>query len=69
MWYTRILDCIWDVSWKHILDYGCGTWEFTKIMSEHGGNVVGTDISSDMLHIAWTHDAVSEYCSLSPFEY
>lgn len=65
LWYAHILDRMWDISWKQILDYGCGTWEFTKIMSQSGWNVVWTDISSDMLNIAKTNDALSKYCSVS----
>ena len=37
---------------KEILDIGCGLGNLTNYMNEHGFNVIGIDLSDEMLKIA-----------------
>jgi SAM-dependent methyltransferase len=41
-----------DVSGKTILDYGCGMGENSVMISSHGGNSIGIDISPDLIALA-----------------
>ena len=41
-----------DVTGKTILDYGCGAGENSVLIAHHGGDVVGVDISPELLEIA-----------------
>lgn len=41
-----------DVKGKTVLDYGCGTGCNSLILAKRGANVVGVDISPDLLEIA-----------------
>jgi len=37
-----------------VLDLGCGDGEFTPLLASHGANVIGLDISTDLLGLART---------------
>jgi ubiquinone/menaquinone biosynthesis C-methylase UbiE len=50
------LKLIGNIKGKKVLDFGCGTGIYTKILKEKGANVKGFDISDSMLKIA------KEYC-------
>lgn len=41
-----------DVSGKTVLDYGCGAGENSVLVAKHGGDVIGVDISPELLEIA-----------------
>jgi SAM-dependent methyltransferase len=41
-----------DVTGKTVLDYGCGAGENSVLVASHGADVVGVDISPDLLEIA-----------------
>ena len=41
-----------DVSRKTVLDYGCGAGENSVLIASHGGDVIGVDISPDLLDLA-----------------
>lgn len=41
-----------DVTGKTVLDYGCGAGENSVLIAHHGGDVVGVDISPELLEIA-----------------
>lgn len=40
-----------------VLDLGCGTGVLTRLMYEKGYDLIGADISSDMLDVAQNHDS------------
>jgi ubiquinone/menaquinone biosynthesis C-methylase UbiE len=44
-----------DIKGKRILDAGCGSGIYTKILAERGANVQGLEISGEMLRIAKEH--------------
>ena len=46
------LDLLGDIKDKKILEFGCGTGIYAKILSEDGAKVKGFDISKEMLNIA-----------------
>ena len=41
-----------DASGQRVLDLGCGDGEFTPLLASHGANVLGLDISTDLLGLA-----------------
>jgi len=43
------------------LDFGCGTGRSTRFLQKLGFNVIGVDISEDMLQIARTSDPAGDY--------
>ena len=46
------LKLLGDLKGKKVLDYGCGSGIYSKILSKKGANVKGFDISEEMLKIA-----------------
>ena len=46
------LHLLGDASGQRVLDLGCGDGEFTPLLTSHGANVVGLDISTDLLALA-----------------
>lgn len=46
------LSLLKDVKNKKVLDLGCGTGFYTKILKHHGADVCGVDISPNMIAIA-----------------
>jgi SAM-dependent methyltransferase len=44
-----VLDAIGPVEGKNVLEIACGTGRFTVMLAERGANVVGLDISAEML--------------------
>ena len=59
--YAKLAVLLWDAQGKTILDYGCGTGEFTKIMNEKGAHVIGVDVSQGMIAIARDNDTQGDY--------
>ncbi|MFZ5954938.1 MAG: class I SAM-dependent methyltransferase [Nanoarchaeota archaeon] len=47
-----VLEMLGNVKGKKVLDFGCGTGIYTKILKEKGANIKGFDISPQMLKIA-----------------
>lgn len=47
-----IIDLIKNVKNKKVLDFGCGSGRFSKIMAESGANVIGSDISKSQIELA-----------------
>ncbi|MCX6713751.1 MAG: methyltransferase domain-containing protein [Candidatus Vogelbacteria bacterium] len=50
--YDKVLALMGDLKGKKILDYGCGSGEFSEQLAERGGEVMGADLSPDMIEIA-----------------
>lgn len=50
--YPALLDLIGDVRDKDVLDLGCGTGTFSRILAKNGAKVVGTDNAIQMISIA-----------------
>jgi len=49
------------VSGKRAIDFGCGTGRSTRFLKQLGFNVIGIDISGDMLELARSKDPSGEY--------
>ena len=43
------------------LDFGCGTGRSSRFLQKHGFNVIGVDVSQDMLRIAQASDSCGDY--------
>ncbi len=50
--YGAVMELLGDVRGKKVLDYGCGTGKFSRILKDAGAEVVGVDISEKELAIA-----------------
>jgi len=46
---------------KKIMDAGCGTGFFSRVMSESGAEVMALDLSSSMLEVARSKGAATDY--------
>jgi len=49
------------VTGKRAVDFGCGTGRSSRFLQQLGFNVIGVDVSEDMLRIARTRDALGDY--------
>ena len=47
-----IIDLTKNTKGKKVLDYGCGSGRFSKLMAEYGANVIATDISKSQIELA-----------------
>ncbi|MDH3650804.1 MAG: class I SAM-dependent methyltransferase, partial [Saprospiraceae bacterium] len=54
---------------NHAIDFGCGTGRSTRFLKSLGFNVIGIDISSDMLQIAKKLDQSGDYQLVSNGKY
>jgi ubiquinone/menaquinone biosynthesis C-methylase UbiE len=52
------------VNGKKALDYGCGSGRSTRFLKNLGFDVVGVDISKDMIKEALRHDKEGKYCRI-----
>jgi ubiquinone/menaquinone biosynthesis C-methylase UbiE len=50
-----------DVKTQAILDVGCGTGRYTKLLEDLGARMVGIDISKKMIHMAKTKTKLASY--------
>ncbi len=50
--YPAVMGIIGDVENRKILDYGCGTGTFSRILAELGAVVTGVDVSEEMIRVA-----------------
>ena len=50
--YKNVLKLLGEVKGKRILDYGCGTAKFTRILKDRGAKVIGVDIAEKEIAIA-----------------
>jgi SAM-dependent methyltransferase len=57
------------VSGSLAIDFGCGTGRSTRFLKQLGFNVIGIDISNDMLQIAISLDKSSDYQLVSNTQY
>ena len=55
------MSLIGDVKTQAILDVGCGTGRYTKLLEDLGASMVGVDISEKMIHIAKTKTEIACY--------
>jgi len=51
---------------ERALDFGCGTGRSTRFLQNLGFNVIGVDISVEMLHLAREHDPKGNYLLVKP---
>ncbi len=56
--YPAVLEMLGDVSNKRILDYGCGTGTFSRILAAGDAIVNGVDVSVEMIHVARSANGV-----------
>lgn len=66
-WYKFLREFIKTPS--TLLDLGCGTGNISKLFSESGFDVIGVDISSDMIEVAKTKDKKTNYVVDDMLEY
>jgi ubiquinone/menaquinone biosynthesis C-methylase UbiE len=61
--YPVVLDLMGDVTGKSVLDYGCGTGTFSRVLQSKGANVTGVDVSENMISVAKKNnpDGISYY--------
>jgi SAM-dependent methyltransferase len=62
-----IVDNLWPLPGRHILDLGCGKGRFSRALSELGAQVIGLDISAAMLAEATDLDRVRASARRLPF--
>jgi SAM-dependent methyltransferase len=43
-----------------VLDIGCGTGEFTRLLAQRAGHVLGLDLSPEMIRLAWQRSQAFE---------
>lgn len=62
-WMQYVLDKFnkYDVPKELILDLGCGTGTFTQMLAEKGYDMIGVDVSQEMLQIAQEKKAQNGY--------
>lgn len=56
-----------DVKGKTVLDYGCGTGNNSLVLAKRGANVIGIDISPDLLEIAEKRMAANDITGNTKF--
>lgn len=53
IWYNALIDhYIWECKGKKILDYGCWAGQILEILQAKGAEIVGVDISDELIKIA-----------------
>jgi len=61
-----IIEKIWDLKWKKILELGCWLWEASVYFAKKWADVMATDLSTWMLELVWKvakkHDVQIETC-------
>jgi ubiquinone/menaquinone biosynthesis C-methylase UbiE len=50
--YPVVEDILGDIKGKSVLDYGCGTGTFSRVLQSKGAVVMGVDVSEHMLGVA-----------------
>lgn len=50
--YQKVLELIKPIKSKQVLDFGCGIGTFTQVLHKKGANVIGFDISKNMVNQA-----------------
>jgi SAM-dependent methyltransferase len=64
---TAMVKSLWPLEGKRVLDLGCGKGRFAKVLSEHGAQLVGLDLSAAMLSAAANLDRVRATARRLPF--
>ena len=54
--YQPVLDLLGDINGKRILDYGCGSGKFSRVLAEKGAEVIAVDPTESMLTLARAHN-------------
>lgn len=50
--HPNLLRILGDVKGKHVLDLACGQGIFSRILADHGANVVGIDLGKELIELA-----------------
>lgn len=50
--YQPVLELLGDINGKRILDYGCGSGKFSRVLAEKGAEVTAVDPTESMLTLA-----------------
>lgn len=50
--HPNLLRMLGDIKGKHILDLACGQGIFSRILADHGANVVGVDLGKELIELA-----------------
>ena len=54
--YQPVVELLGDIRGKRILDYGCGSGKFSRVLAEKGAAVVAVDPTENMLVLARTQN-------------
>jgi SAM-dependent methyltransferase len=54
--FAKVLSLVGNLKGKLVLDYGCGTGKFSKILARETGSVIGIDSSEVMVKMAWRNN-------------
>lgn len=63
--YPAVNNIIGDVQGKKIIDLGCGTGTYSRILKDFGADVVGVDFSEKMVEFAKMHNKGIDYYTSS----
>ncbi len=50
--YQPVLELLGDIRGRRILDYGCGSGKFSRVLAEKGAEVIAVDPTENMLALA-----------------
>jgi ubiquinone/menaquinone biosynthesis C-methylase UbiE len=50
--YPVVTDLLGEIAGKQVLDYGCGTGTFSRLLESKGAHVTGVDVSENMIGVA-----------------
>jgi SAM-dependent methyltransferase len=70
--YAKLSQILGYIKGKLILDYGCGTGKFSRVLAENGGLVIGVEPSQKMLDLAISnhlYNPISSQGFFLPFPY
>lgn len=62
--YRHVLDLLGDIRGKKILDFGCGTGKFSRVLRDAGAEVIGVDMAEKELAIARENYPDISFCPI-----
>ena len=62
--YENVLNLLRKIAGEKILDYGCGSGKFSRVLAERGAQVLGIDTNETMVDLARRQDCKNIYYGL-----